>query len=135
MAQSVALPLVMLEVLAMASRDYRDLIAWEKSFTLTLTIYKETSSFPSEERYGLTSQLRRAAVSIPSNIAEGEGRGSRYFRHYLSIALGSLNELETQILISDALGYLGQGQATVLMEMTAEVGRLINGLSRAILQH
>lgn len=118
----------------MASKSYRDLIVWQKAFALTLTIYKETSCFPSDERYGLTSQLRRAAVSIPSNIAEGEGRGANNFRHCLSIALGSLNELETQILISDALSYLRQGQAAALLKMTAEVGRLINGLSRAVRQ-
>ena len=116
----------------MIAKCYRDLIAWKKSFDLALAIYRGTSGFPGEEKYGLMSQLRRAAISIPSNIAEGEGRGSRYFRHYLSIALGSLNELETQILISEALGYLKQEQTSALLKLAAEVGRLINGLSRAV---
>jgi four helix bundle protein len=110
------------------ARDYKDLIAWKKSVALALAIYRETFNFPSEEKYGLISQLRRAAVSIPSNIAEGEGRNARDFQRYLLIALGSLKELETQILISDALGYLGKGKAIVLMEKASEIGRLIHGL-------
>jgi four helix bundle protein len=122
------------EVSTMSAKYYRDLIAWKKSFALALAIYSETSCFPSEEKYGLTSQLRRAAVSIPSNIVEGEGGSTKHFSHYLAIALGSLNELETQILISDALGYFRQGQSAVLMEMASEVGRLINGLSKAMLR-
>jgi four helix bundle protein len=86
-----------------------------------------------EEKYGITSQLRRAGVSVPSNIAEGQGRNSRgEFRHHLSIAQGSLKEIETQILIAKALGYLGDKQAASLMSMTAEVGRLINGLSKSL---
>jgi four helix bundle protein len=118
----------------MPARDYRDLIAWKKSFALSLAIYKETLNFPNEEKCGLISQLRRAGLSIPSNIAEGEGRNTKEFRRFLSIALGSLKELETQVLISDALGYLRQGQVTVPMDMAAEVGRLIHGLSRAMKQ-
>ena len=116
----------------MSAKYYRDLIAWNKAFELAVVIYRETAKFPTEEKYGLRSQLRRAGVSVPSNIAEGEGRNPGEFLRYLSIALGSLNELETQVLISDALGYLGEGQVTVLMGMTAEVDRLINGLSRSL---
>jgi four helix bundle protein len=116
----------------MPARDYRDLIVWKKSLELAVAIYTETSYFPKEARYELTSQLRRAGVSIPSNIAEGEGRNSKEFRRYLSIALGSLKELETQILISEQLGYIRQGRTTSLMTMAAEVGRLIHGLSRAL---
>lgn len=119
----------------MPARDYKDLIAWKKSVGLALAIYRETSNFPSEEKYGLISQIRRAAVSIPSNIAEGEGRNSKDFQRYLLIALGSLKELETQILISDALGYLGKGKAIVIMEKASEIGRLIHGLSKALLKH
>ncbi len=118
----------------MPARDYRDLIVWKKSFELALAIYRATSDFPIEEKYGLTSQLRRACVSIPSNIAEGEGRKSREFRHYLCIALGSLKEAETQILISEALGYFRHKQGTVLIDMIAEVGRLIHGLCRSLLK-
>ncbi len=90
----------------MVATNYRDLIAWNKAFKLALEIYAATSRFPAEERYGLIFQLRKAGISIPSNIAEGEGRGSgNEFHRYLSIALGSLKEVETQILISEALGY------------------------------
>jgi four helix bundle protein len=116
----------------MPARDYRDRIVWKTSFELAIAIYTKTSYFPKEARYELTSQLRRAGVSIPSNIAEGEGRNSKEFLRYLSIALGSVKELETQILISEQLGYLRQGQMTSLMNMAAEVGRLIHGLSRAL---
>jgi four helix bundle protein len=117
----------------MSVRDYRDLIAWEKAIKLALAIYEVTSSFPIDEKYGLTSQLRRAGVSVPSNIAEGEGRRSKGdFRHHLSIALGSLKEVETQVLIADGLGYLKATQAARLMAMTSEVGRLISGLSRLL---
>lgn len=89
----------------MGATNYRDLIAWNKAFELALEIYTATSRFPAEERYGLIFQLRKAGASIPSNIAEEEGRGSgNEFRRYLLIALGSLNEAETQILLSEALG-------------------------------
>ena len=85
----------------MASKNYRDLIAWHKAVDLVEELYKLTRDFPKEEAYALTSQMRRAAVSIPSNIAEGEGRRSgNEFGHFLSIAHGSLRELETQIMIA-----------------------------------
>jgi len=117
----------------MPSRDYRDLVAWKKAFELTLAIYRETSSFPSGEKYGLTSQLRRASVSIPSNIAEGQGRNSYgEFLHHLRIALGSLNEVETQLLISNALGYVQSNRMAALLALMSEVARLINGLSRSL---
>jgi four helix bundle protein len=115
------------------ARNYRDLIVWQKAFVLAVTIYRETLYFPAEEKYGITSQLRRACVSIPSNIAEGEGRRSpSEFRRYLFIALGSLKEAETQILISDALGYFKPNEASKLMTIAAEVGRLLNGLSNSL---
>ena len=117
----------------MPARNYRDLIAWQKAFDLTLAICRETAHFPIEEKFGITAQLRKACVSIPSNIAEGEGRKSPgEFRRYLSIALGSLKEAETQILISDALGYFKPNKAAKLMTMSAEVGRLINGLIKSL---
>ena len=84
--------------------SYRDLIAWQKAMDLVTAIYRATAGFPRDEIYGLTSQLRRAAVSTPSNIAEGQGRQStREFIHFLSIAYGSLNEAQTQILIAERL--------------------------------
>ncbi len=114
----------------MPNRDYRDLIAWKKAFELSLVIYQETASFPVEEKYGITSQLRKAGISIPSNIAEGQGRNSKgEFLHHLYFAMGSLKEVETQLLISDALGYLESSQTAKLMSVTAEVGRLISGLA------
>jgi four helix bundle protein len=117
----------------MSTANYRDLIARNKAFEFALAVYRESSNFPVEERYGLKVQLRRASISIPSNIAEGEGRGSgSEFRRYLVIALGSLKEAETQILLSEALGYFKENQAANLMKMAAEVGRLINGLSRSL---
>jgi four helix bundle protein len=117
----------------MPIRDCRDLSAWEKAYDPTIAVYSETSSFPVEERYCLTLQLRKAAVSVPSNIAEGEGRNSRAeFRHFLFIALGSVRELETQIYLSKDLGYLRKNAAERLLEMAAEVGRLIRGLSQSI---
>lgn len=115
------------------SGNYCNLIAWKKAFDLALAIYRATSQFPNEERYGITSQLRRAGISVPSNIAEGQGRNSRAeFRHYLSIAQGSLKEIETQVMIATKLGYCVQEQAAQLLGMTSEVGRLINGLSRSL---
>jgi four helix bundle protein len=120
----------------MPARNYRDLIAWKKAFELTLAVYEETADFPVEEKYGITAQLRKACVSIPSNIAEGEGRKSPIeFRRYLIIALGSLKEAETQILLSEALRYFKPNKAGKLMTMAAEVGRLITGLSKSLTIH
>lgn len=90
-------------------QSYRDLIAWQKGIELVATIYRVTQLFPEEELYGLTAQLRRAAVSIPSNIAEGQGRKSKpEFRHFLHNVAGSLMEVETQLTIAAVLGYLSQ---------------------------
>jgi len=117
----------------MASRNYRDLIAWQKAMELVEEVYKVTRGFPKEEVYALTSQMHRAAVSIPSNIAEGEGRRSgNEFSHFLSIAHGSLRELETQILIAQRLLYLTDAQVETLFSMTEEIGRLINGLANSL---
>src|SRR5438270_9252479 len=101
---------------------YRDLIAWQKSIDFVTEIYLVTKTFPKEEIYGLTSQLRRAAVSIPSNIAEGQARLSRLeFKNFLSHARGSLVEVETQLLISRNLGYLSKKQADELVGRTSEL--------------
>jgi four helix bundle protein len=117
----------------MAGKCYRDLIVWQKAFELAMAVYEATAHFPREERYGITSQIRKAAISIPSNIAEGQGRRSkREFRHFLFIALGSLMEVETQILISKALTYLKSSQTEKLLAKIAEVGRLLNGLSKSL---
>jgi four helix bundle protein len=117
----------------MKVKKYSELIAWQKAMDLTQETYTATGRFPKEEIYGLTSQLRKAVVSIPSNIAEGQGRKStNEFLHHLSIAYGSLMEVETQILIAERLVYLDRQSVERLMECAAEVGRLINGLSNSL---
>lgn len=109
---------------------YEDLIAWQKAYAIVLRIYEITNNFPNEERYGLTQQIRRAAVSIPSNIAEGFGRYSRpdYLR-FLDIARGSTYELQTQMKIAHDLGYAND---TILMENIEELERVLNGLIRSL---
>jgi four helix bundle protein len=117
----------------MAVRNYSELIAWQKAIDLVQEIFRATKQFPKEELYGLTSQIRRAAVSVPSNIAEGQGRKFlKEFLHHLSIAYGSLREVETQALIAGRLLYLDQQEVNRLMESSAEVGRLINGLPQSL---
>lgn len=116
-------------------RSYRDLVAWQKAMDLAELVYSATKAFPKDELYGLTSQLRRAAVSVPSNIAEGQGRNTtRDFRNHLSIAYGSLQEVETQSLLSHRLGFLPRENLQTILEMTSEVARLINGLSSSLLK-
>ncbi len=110
-------------------QSYRDLIAWRKSIELVVDIYRATKPFPKEELYGLVSQLRRAAVSVPSNIAEGQGRkSSAEFRHFLHTSSGSLMELETQLTIACLLGYITPDCEASLLRKTNEIGRIINGL-------
>lgn len=97
--------------------------------TFVREIYRATANFPREEVFGLTSQLRRAAVSIPSNIAEGKGRYSpRDFQHFLKQARGSVNEVETQLLLARDLDYLQKDQTAVLLKQCEEIGRILNGL-------
>ncbi|MCD0458644.1 four helix bundle protein [Roseiconus lacunae] len=115
----------------MTKRDFRELIAWQKAMEMVTEVYRETRRFPKEEVYGLTSQLRRAAVSVPSNIAEGQGRLTKgEFRQFLGTAKGSLAEVETQILIAGNLGYLNNSQP--LIDRVSEVARLLNGLLRSL---
>jgi four helix bundle protein len=114
-------------------RSYQDLIAWKKAMSLVIEIYRVTKSFPKEEMFGLTSQLRRAAVSVPSNIAEGQGRLSQgEFHQFLGQARGSLMEIETQVLIAQQLEYLTEAQANNLLESCAEEGRILNGLIASV---
>ena len=108
-------------------RNHKDLEVWKKSMDLVSDIYKITESFPNKELYGLTNQIRRAAVSVPSNIAEGAARNSKKeFIQFLYIALGSLSELETQIIIANRLEYLNN--LDTLSEDLKFVQKLINGL-------
>ncbi len=117
----------------MKVKSYRELIAWQKAMDLVETVYRLTARFPKEEMYGLTAQLRRCAVSVPSNVAEGQGRRStREFLSFLSIAYGSLCEVETQTLIAERLGYVSAKETHELLEQAAEVGRLVNGLSNSL---
>ena len=117
----------------MPVRNYSDLIAWQKAMDLVELIYKATAQFPREEIYGLTNQLRRAVVSVPSNIAEGQGRGSANdFRRFLAISYGSLREVETQVLIARRLHFLSDAQAERVLSLAGEVGRLVNGLSHSL---
>lgn len=109
--------------------SYRNLLVWKKSFHLASKIYQETKTFPKEEMFGITSQMRRAAVSIASNIAEGKGRDSdKDFIRFLHIARGSCNELETQILISQELGYINKTNAASLQNDCEEILKMITSL-------
>lgn len=111
------------------AHSYRDLVAWQKAVDLVTEIYRMTRSFPKDEIYGLTSQLRRAAVSIPSNIAEGQGRLSKgEFRQFLGQARGSILEVETQTIIARNLGFLESAPAENVLQRSAEVNRILNGL-------
>lgn len=117
----------------MAVRNYQELIAWQKAMDLVGGVYRISRSFPKDELYALTNQVRRAAVSIPSNIAEGQGRGTgSEFARYLRIAHGSLREVETQLMIAGRLRYAMSEALQPLLDLAGEVGRLINGLLRSI---
>ena len=113
--------------------SYRELIAWKKGMQLVTDVYAATRQFPREEMYGLTSQIRRSAVSVPSNVAEGHGRTTNRDRHYfITAARGSVLELQTQIEIALNVGYLERDRAAKLIESADEVGRIINGLMRSL---
>ena len=110
-------------------KTYRDLQVWQRSVDLVEEIYRVTASFPPDERYGLTSQLRRAAVSIPSNIAEGYCRKHRReYQQHLSIARGSLGEIETQLIIAVRLDHITRENTLHAWEQCQEVGRMLNKL-------
>jgi len=114
-------------------KNYKELKVWQRSYQLCLEIYKITKRFPNGERYGLTSQIRRAAVSVPSNIAEGYGRKTtlEYIR-FLYIAYGSNCEMETQILLSGDLGYIETGKLEILQEGIGEVERMLKALIKSL---
>lgn len=117
----------------MIVKNYQQLETWQVAMDLVAEVYRVSKLFPKEELYGLTNQVRRAAVSVPSNIAEGQGRDStKEFLHHLSIAKGSLCEVETQLLIAQRLGYLEQEDASKVMALAGSVGRLLNGLSKSL---
>lgn len=111
-------------------KSYRDLVVWQKAMDLVELVYAVTRLFPPEERYALTSQLKRASVSVPSNIAEGYGRHSTadYIR-FLQIALGSLNELQTQLELASRLEFAGQEDVKVALELRTEIEKMLVALS------
>jgi len=114
-------------------KSYRDLDVWQKSMRLAKRPYQITQKFPSDERFGLTNQLRRAAVSVPSNLAEGHARfGSGEFSRFISITMGSVAEIETQIFLSKDLGYItSEVTQEILAELDA-IGKMLRGLAKSI---
>ena len=114
-------------------KTYRDLQVWQKSMTLVTEVYKISKGFPKDEAYGLTSQIRRCAISIPSNMAEGYGRNStNEYIHFLRIATGSLYELQTQMEISMNLCYLNRDEFDKLYEVSREIERMLSSLIRKL---
>ncbi len=117
------------------ARNYRDLVAWQRAMDLVEGVYGLARRLPSDELFGLISQMRRAVVSVPSNIAEGEGRNSpNDFARFLAIANGSLREVETQLFIAVRLKYLANDDITNAISLCEETGRIINGLKRNLQQ-
>ncbi len=107
-------------------QDFHNIKVWEKAHQLVLDVYKATANFPASELYGLTSQVRRAAASIPANIAEGAGRGSdAEFKRFLQIAMGSASELEYHLLLARDLGYLPQDIYSILDNKSTEIKRML----------
>ena len=117
----------------MAGRNYRDLDVWKEAMDFVVECYRVTGTFPKGEVYGLTSQLQRAAVSIPANIAEGQGRQhNKEFLQHLAIAYGSLAEVETHIQIACRLRYVDGEKENQMLERAARIGRMLNGLRKSI---
>ena len=117
----------------MPVKSYRDLKVWEKAMDLVVECYKLTRALPKTETYGLISQIQRAAVSVPANIAEGHGREHLGdYLHHLSIANGSLMELQTHLLICTRLSFLGEGELKPVMNLTDELSRMLAGLTKKL---
>ena len=117
----------------MGTRTYRDLLVWQKAMDLVEAVYKLAEQFPDKEKFGLSSQLQRAAVSVPANIAEGYGRVHRGdYAHHLSIARGSLAELETHVAIAVRLGYAEREDALYVWEIAQEVGKMLQSMIRTM---
>ena len=117
----------------MSVRSYKDLLVWQKAMDLVIECYRVTRGLPASEVYGLGSQIQRAAVSIPANIAEGHGRDhlGDYVRH-ISIAKGSVLELETHLLIVERLKYIPRSELELAIGLTTEVGKMLEGLSKSL---
>ena len=114
-------------------RSFQDLLAWKKSIDLVKPIYKLTSKFPKSEDFNLTSQIRRATISVSSNIAEGSSRKSKQeFIRFLNVSYGSLSEIESQLLVSKELEYLSDKELKEIFNKTSEIGKIINGLIESL---
>lgn len=114
--------------------NFKDLKVWQKSIDLAVEVYQAMASLPADEKFGLISQMKRCCVSIPSNIAEGAGRGSNaQFKHFLTISQGSAFELETQLIVSNRLGLLNEQTANELINKTEEVQKMIYSLERKLI--
>jgi four helix bundle protein len=112
-------------------RTHEKLEVWRKSVDFVVNVYKASENFPNEEKFGLTSQIKRASVSIPANVAEGAARTSnKEFLHFLSIAQGSASEVSTEILIAFRLGFLEENKYSDLLANSDEIGRMISGFSQ-----
>ena len=112
---------------------YSELLVWQKAVDLVTTVYRLTKAFPADEKFGLTAQMRRAAVSIPANIAEGHGRKStKAYLNHVSIANGSLMELETLLQIAARLEYLENEHLVEVLKRTNEIGKMLSGLTRSL---
>ena len=117
----------------MIVRSYKELIVWQKSMDLTIMVYKAVKQLPKEDIFSLSDQIRRAAISIPSNIAEGQQRLSgKEFIHFLSIAKGSLAELETQLMICERLNYMTSAQTKPIMDLCIEISKMLNSLLKQL---
>lgn len=118
----------------MKLESHRDLVVWQKAVALVVDCYRISKTFPSEERSGLTQQLRRAAVSVPANIAEGKGRGRpAEFVRFLEIANGSLTELDTHLVVARELGFIESETLTRVVCRIEEVGRMLTGLRKSLI--
>lgn len=114
-------------------QNFKDLIVWQKAMELVEEVYKLVGFLPNDEKYALSDQIRRSAVSVPSNIAEGRGRSSeKEFVYFLNIANGSAYELETQLIICERLGYLKKEQLTYAIELCDEICRMLNVMIRKL---
>ena len=119
-----------------ASKGYRDLEVWQRSKVLAKQIYQCTACYPKEEKFGMVNQMRRSAVSIPANLAEGHARLSiSEYWHFVSIASGSVAELETFILLSADLGYLNASDESDLLDQLDEIGKMLRGLAKYLARH
>ena len=114
-------------------KNYKDLQVWKKAFDLSTVIYSSTKKFPKDELFGLVSQMRRCAVSVVSNIAEGHGRGTnKDFSHFLTMSIGSCNELETQVLLAEQLGYIKKEASESLQANCNEIIKMLYGLIKKL---